>query len=292
MTPFQVYQDINFIIKPWTCEFCSCSNTEHPYYCKSCRNLNDIYSVLPEADDIKNVNKINKVHKAFGKTEKIVLPVLDCYTPSQFMSNIENLYLYYKQGKISGAFIVSTNIEYPIFKLVYEEIKNKFPDFWLGVNLIGENIFKILEFIKEFHPDGMWIDNSYLNNKNDMGICDLILNQIKKYNWTGLYFGGFMFKYSNSCNTYDSSLLKLTHQYMDVLTTSGDATGIEIKQEKLDFISDNVKENICIAVASGITPNNIKNIKSKCNIFIMRTSIINYLGNIDLEKLDQLISNL
>lgn len=289
MTSYEVYHNMTFTIKPWNCEYCSYLNTTHPNYCQVCENYNDIYSVLPEADDIKIINKINKVTNVFGKTNNILLPVLACYTKNQFMDNIKNLYTYFKEGKISGIFILTTNIYYSDFISVYQEAKSKFPDFWIGVNLIGENIFKVLEFIKEYQPDGIWVDNSYLISDTNVGICELILNQIKKYNWKGLYFGGVMFKYTNSCNTFNPNILKLAHQYIDVLTTSGDATGIEIKQEKLDLISDNVKDNICIAVASGINPTNIKNISKKSNILIVRTSIVDSDNNIDLEKLNELI---
>ena len=102
--------NITITIKPWVCNYCTIINTSHPYFCNVCNNQNDIYSVLPEAEDYKQLNKIDRVKNVFGKTTKILLPVLSCYTENQFLDNIDKLYTYFKQKKISGIFLLSTNI--------------------------------------------------------------------------------------------------------------------------------------------------------------------------------------
>lgn len=291
MEQYIAYKDITFTINPWVCDYCSSIINIHPYYCKQCDNPNNIYSVLPEGNEYKNTNKLKRVEKVFGKKDKIILPVLACYSIEQFIENIKIMNDYYETEKISGIFILSTNIELSDFEIVYKQSKQLYPKLWIGVNLIGENIFKSLEFIKKYNPDGMWTDNSYLYNEKNIGICELILNQFQKYNWKGLYFGGVMFKYSKHCNNFNPEVIKLTNKYMDILTTSGDATGIEISEKKLDFINLNA-ENICIAIASGINENNIKKISEKANIFIVRSSIVDSNNNIELSKLDNLIINL
>lgn len=291
MNIYKIDNNISFTIKPWKCKFCESLIVNHPYYCNICYENNDLYSVLPEADILKKINKINKVKNVFNKIDKIILPVLACSNKEQFMKNIKNMYLCYKQNKIDGIFLISTNIDIKDFKNIYKEAKSLYNDFWIGVNIIGESIFKVLDFIKNYNPDGIWVDNSYLNNENNLGICELILNQINKYNWKGLYFGGVMFKYTNNCNVYNSKILQLSNQYIDVLTTSGDATGIEIKDEKLNFISNNIKD-ISLALASGVNKFNIKNLSSKVNIFIVRTSIIDENNDINNDKLDELFYSL
>ena len=76
---------------------------------------------------------------------------------------------------------------------------------------------------------------------------------------------------------------------MDVLTTSGIRTGIPIEKEKLEFIYKNKHKKLPIAIASGITPENIPNIIKHCNIFIVRSSIIDTNNNISMSKLFKLI---
>jgi hypothetical protein len=241
--------------------------------------------------NINFINRIDKVKKAFGKIDKNILPVLTCYSYDQFMVNIDNLYKYFKQNKIAGIFILNTCIKNSIFKKVYRDAKDKYPDFWIGVNILGVPLSDLLEFIENYNPDGVWVDDSYLHDINDLEICEVISNHFEKINWNGLYFGGVMFKYSQYCNEYNPDILKVAYKYMDVLTTSGDGTGIEIKEKKLDFISEN-SENICISVASGINSKNIKKISEKSHMFIVRTSIVDSDNNIDNQKLDELISSL
>ena len=168
--------NITITIKPWVCNYCTIINTSHPYFCNVCNNQNDIYSVLPEAEDYKQLNKIDRVKNVFGKTTKILLPVLSCYTENQFLDNIDKLYTYFKQKKISGIFLLSTNINIQNFEIMYENAKKIYPDFWMGINLIGFNIFNVFDFIKKYNPDGLWVDNSYLCNINNLGLCELIIN--------------------------------------------------------------------------------------------------------------------
>ena len=78
---------------------------------------------------------------------------------------------------------------------------------------------------------------------------------------------------------------------MDILTTTGDGTGIEITNDKLEFIHNNTND-VCIAIASGIHNNNINKISEKANVFIVRTSIVDNTNNIDLDKLNDLIYSL
>ncbi len=152
-------------------------------------------------------------------------------------------------------------------------------------------MINVLQFIKNNNPDGIWIDNSYINKNCNFDIPNLILDQFDKLKWKGLYFGGVMFKYQNNDNT-DIETLKEVHKYIDILTTSGNGTGISIDTDKLNYIYDNTKEHILTAVASGINSNNIKFIKDKCDIFIVRTSLVNDNNDIILEKLDDLINAL
>ena len=265
-------------------------NTNHPYYCKCCDNSDNVYSIINSGDYRKSLNKINKVNETFGKINNILLPVLSCYNVEQFKKNIINLYPLILDNSVSGVFLLSTNTTIDVIADVYNWTKSTYPNIWIGINLIGENIFKVFKFIKNVNPDGIWIDNSYMNNISNMGIPELIQDQFEQLNWNGLYFGGIMFKYQSNCNNYDEQILLNTHKYMDVLITSGNGTGIEIEESKLNYIYNNVKNNITIAVASGITEKNIKKIQNKSNIYVVRSSIVNENNDIDIEKLKELIN--
>jgi hypothetical protein len=285
---YDIYPGITISVKKWICKQCFAENISHPYCCCICKNIDDDYSITSLAEHRKNINKKEKVYNIFKKN-KILLPVLSCSNFSQFKNNIQLLDKFYLLGKIQGIWITSANCEISIVESVLEWIKNNNYKIWIGVNLIGENIFKVLNFIKNNKPDGIWIDNSYFNDETSITIPEIILDQFERFGWNGLYFGGVMFKYQTQTRpTITAELLKKTNQYIDVLTTSGIATGIPIDLEKLDYINKAIDNNICIALASGISCENISTFYDKCDIFIIRTSIIDSDNNIIESKLNSM----
>ncbi len=287
----KIDDDIVVDVKPWQCEKCTFIEESHPNCCGICRHYSDNYNIINQAEYLKNTNKIDKVLNVFGRKNKILLPVLSCHNENQFKNNINNLISYYNDKKIGGLWLMTTNTEIKVIIEVIKWVRENYKNLWIGVNLIGENIINVLQFIKNNNPDGIWVDNSYIKKNCNFDIPNLILDQFDKLKWKGLYFGGVMFKYQNNDNT-DIETLKEVHKYMDVLTTSGNGTGISIDIDKLNYIHDNSKDHILTAVASGINSNNIKFIKDKCDIFIVRTSLVNDNNDIILEKLDDLINAL
>ena len=289
-TTKEIYPGLSIDIKKWACKTCTFENMKHYNICEMCHNESDTYNFVNTGEYRQNINKIEKVTKVFGKTNKIILPVLSCYTEEQFMQNINNLYPFYKENQISGVWIMTSNSTIKSVHNVIKWIKNEYPNFWVGANLIGENIFDVFKFLKETKPDGIWIDNSYLNNSEDYSIPNMILDQFERINWHGLYFGGVMFKYQSNNNDMNKEIIKNAHRYVDVLTTSGVATGVAIEPSKIISIHEIVKNDVLIAVASGITAYNLNTISNECSIYIIRTSIVDQNNNIDLIKLKKIIN--
>ena len=56
--------------------------------------------------------------------------------------------------------------------------KEKYPDFWIGINLIGHHIPKVLNFLSDVIPDGVWFDNSNVTDKDNQNvpIISVLLN--------------------------------------------------------------------------------------------------------------------
>jgi hypothetical protein len=194
-----------------------------------------VYSILPEADHRKHIDKWDKLKQVFGRDGPILLPVLSSHSTTDVLHNLETLFPYYQRGQVSGVFILSNNIDY--LASTYSAAKAAYPSIWMGINLLGDgSMFKLFELIERVRPDGVWTDKSYLYNQAPLGIPELVLNQFERLNWQGLYFGGVMFKYQrDSDELLDPALLNIAHQYMDVLTTTGPATGEEISEEKLSY---------------------------------------------------------
>jgi len=287
----EIYPKIKLTIKPWICPSCSFVNNNHLYYCEICSHQLDYYSINNSNINYYSIDKKRRVYRAFGSTKGIILPVLSCYSESQFKKNIIKLYDYFVTKKINGIWILPTDSDIKTVTNVFLWTKKIYPDFWIGINLIGMHIPKVLNYLSDIKPDGIWIDNSHLTDQEKQNIPEIILDQFKKLKFKGLYFGGVLFKYT-SVNGDPLKIIKKTNKYMDVLTTSGEKTGVEIEQDKIKFIHKNTHKNILIANASGITPENVHKIKKLCSIFIVRTSIVDKKNNIDLKKLNKLIKSI
>lgn len=280
-------------ILPWTCTRCSFLVTQHYDYCTLCDTRSSIIHIVNKGIPYKKLDKNKRVEKTFGQKTNIILPVLDYDNEVDFKNNITKLYPYFQQKKIHGIWILSSSSSIETIQNIFKWSKKNYPDFWIGINLVGENIFENIHFLIDYNPDGIWVDQSYITDNEIQNIPNILIDQFTRLNWNGLYFGGILFKYQPQIGNSEK-ICKNALPYMDVLCTSGDATGVPIKLEKLNMIERLANKKIKIAVASGITAENVKNIKNKTDIFILKTSIvdINNNNNINLNKLDLFINSL
>jgi hypothetical protein len=290
MSKFNIINDIWIDIPDWKCCECSSINNKHYYYCNVCKTENDKFNIINCNNEYKIENKKEKVMKVFNNS-KIITITLSCYNFEHFQKNIINIYPLFEKKIIGGIWITSSNNNYDVICDTIILVKEMYPTFWVGINLVGENIITVLKFINKYKPDGIWNDNSYITDKDYQNIPELIIDQFKKYNWNGLYFGGTLFKYI----TYEGDINKIlenSYKYMDVVTTSGDGTGIEINNEKLINVYNLVAKNSLIAVASGISSTNIKKISKYCNIFLVGTSVTDQDYNVIVDKVIELYNEL
>ena len=108
--------------------------------------------------------------------------------------------------------------------------------------------------------------------------------------WKGLYFGGTAFKKQRIIpqEKYEDAA-KYATQFMDVVTTSGIATGIEADISKIKTFRSSIGDSV-LAIASGITVDNAK-MYSIADCFMVATGI-NYENDfyeIDHKKLSKLL---
>ena len=120
-----------------------------------------------------------KINNTFGSIDKIILPVLSYNNSKQFKTNINNLYDYFLKKKINGVWILSS---IDITAEIILWAKKKYPDLWIGINLLGYEISVIINFLEKYNPDGLWTDNSYITDKKNQVIPTFIKNEFKRVN--------------------------------------------------------------------------------------------------------------
>jgi hypothetical protein len=200
-----------------------------------------------------------------------------------FDNNIDGVFLIPAEGGMSLDIIISC----------YQAVRNKYADKFIGINFMApiDHIIKIMPHT----IDGLWTDHG-IGVKSDIEKIIKLRSFLDTIKWEGLLFAGFFFKGNNSkipSNELLSESARTLVKYADVLTTSGECTGVSIDIKTLSIISNasydvqNDRKNdskISICVASGVTYDNILSMTKYSNYFMVGTGIEEDAGDPDIIK--------
>lgn len=126
---------------------------------------------------------------------------------------------------------------------------------WVGLNMLDVPI-RDAPLLLAHAVDGYWSDISGVDD--DMLLASEVKNAFIDNHYHGLYFGGVAFKHQKQ-PLNASAAARVASDYMDVVTTSGPATGMPPDVTKVEEMARSVHSaGGKIAIASGITPSNVK----------------------------------
>lgn len=233
--------------------------------------------------------------KAFGATGPVILPVIHVLDSEQAEHNIKAAIA----GGCPGVFLINHDFEKEKLVPIIKEMRQAFPDIWLGVNFLavtGKFAFPILGELQAegCMVDGYWADDARMDERraeDDQPEADEIAAIRDSSGWTGLYIGGTAFKKQRDVDPaqYGKSA-RIATNYMDVVVTSGVATGHAADVGKIDTFREHCG-NTALGLASGITPENAAQYADAVDLFMVATGI-NHDGdfyNIDPERLKRLM---
>lgn len=237
-----------------------------------------------------------ELHSFFKTSSTVILPVIHVLDNEQVTRNIHIA----QNNKVSGVFLINHDLSINSFLPIIRHVRSVYPDLWFGVNFLavtGKEAFPILgELGKDgIYIDAYWADNACIDENFNLEYQPQA-EEIKKARtlsgWRGLYFGGAAFKKQRevSSDKYEKSA-KIASRWMDVVTTSGVATGEAAEKSKITEMRKGCGE-YPLALASGVTPENAKTYLNDVDCFLVATGI-NFTGdfyNIDPEKLQRLIT--
>lgn len=207
-------------------------------------------------------------YETFNKSQ-VVLPVIHVESKKQAFWNAETA----KKAGADGVFLISMRgMDSKGLLEIQREVKKIFSTWWVGVNLLGEPSVKVFDKLDD-KTSGLWVDNAQINEWSKKQFeADSIKFAREKSGWKGLYFGGVAFKYQRHVDNL-ALAAQIATQYMDVITTSGERTGLAPDYEKIATIKASVG-NFPIAIASGISPENIEKYKNVANCYLVATSLL------------------
>ena len=234
----------------------------------------------------------SEFHRFFGSDAPVILPVIHVLTHDQVASNIDKLIA----AGIRGCFLINHDFDVATFLPIIRTIREQYPDFWIGVNFLainGGDAFPVLAELANAGCliDAYWADDARIDERKNHQTEAERISQIRQAgDWAGLYFGGTAFKKQRPVHADDyPTAAHIAGGYMDVVTTSGVATGNAAEISKIATFRNALPETP-IALASGVTPENAANY-AKIDCFMVATgiNITDDFYTIDPAKLDLLM---
>ncbi len=233
-------------------------------------------------------SQFKKEFKCIGPA---VFPVIHVVDEKQVISNVT---VATEEGA-QGVFLINHDFDVETFLPIIEAVRVQYPSLWLGVNFLavtGKVAFPILATLqkKGCIVDAYWADDARIDEnaasaeQKEAIEIDTIRRQC---GWKGMYFGGTAFKKQRVVEPEMYALAaKEAVNNMDVVTTSGIATGEETDLNKVNVFRKAI-DSAPLAIASGLTPENIHRYAADIDAALVATGI-NYPGdfyNIDPMRL-------
>ena len=192
-----------------------------------------------------------------------------------------------------GVFLINHENEAGVRELFFNDLLDihatlaeQFPNLWIGVNcldLAAADLFQHLDST----VSGLWVDDAEIDERrSEQTAAEQILKAKADSNWQGEYFGGVAFKYQRQVQA-PADAARIATNYMDVVTTSGSGTGTAAPVEKVKQMKLGVG-NRPLAIASGITAENVDQFLPWVDVFIVATGISHSFYELDAKKVRQL----
>lgn len=186
---------------------------------------------------------------------KRIIPVIHLVNTKQLLRNIDTCL----NNNIKHVFIINHLTDYNDVINNASLIKETFPKLWVGVNILDMQPSVSLKIDLPF--DGIWIDKT------------LTLTDVENKIFKGDIFSGLNFKYQKQFSGKDlEDQIQIIKQTSTIACTSGAGTGKEASIEKIK----NIKEllgDFPLALASGVSSNNIENYLPYVDNFLVASSI-------------------
>jgi len=197
----------------------------------------------------------------------VVLPVVHVASLEQALRNTQIA----RDARADGVFLINHSMSDEALLDVHDAVADAHPDWWVGVNCLGMWPDQVFRAVGP-KVDGVWVDNAGIDEGQEEQLLAESLLAIRDSHAPGcLYFGGVAFKYQRHVDDLEAAA-RIAAPYMDVVTSSGPGTGHAAEVEKIRRMREALGETP-LAIASGITPENIEEYLSIADCFLVATGI-------------------
>ncbi len=236
----------------------------------------------------------SEFHKLFKSPGPVVLPVIHVLDETQTARNVE---LSVTSGA-AGVFLINHDFGVEQFLPIIRHVRARFPSVWLGVNFLavtGLDAFPVLGTLAREGcvVDAYWADDARIDEAVEAKEqVEAIAIASARSGWDGMYFGGTAFKKQREVAPDDYFMAATQARgFMDVVTTSGVATGHAADRGKIETFR-RACHDTPLAIASGITPENALDYAPDVDAFLVATGVSapGEFHELDAAKLEQLLA--
>ena len=233
----------------------------------------------------------DEFHKLFKSPGPVVLPVIHVLDTPRTLRNVREVV----GAGAAGCFLINHDFEPAQFLPIIRDVRAAYPSLWMGINFLavnGRDAFPMLgDLTREgCTVDAYWADDARIDEHGHNSEAKEIARIYEDSGWRGLYFGGTCFKKQREvAPEHYADAAREACGFMDVVTTSGVATGHEADLGKVETFRRAIGDT-ALALASGVTPENAHTY-GDVDCFMVATGI-NETGNfydIDPARLNALM---
>ena len=230
-----------------------------------------------------------RFRRVFGPG-KVVLPVIHVEGLQQALRNV----VVAVGAGAPGVFLIAHELDWTQLFAIYRRVRRDFPDLWVGLNLllkakVSLRIMNTIQGTGLGQPAGLWVDNARISELDPHRQPAAEGADAERGSWAGLYFGGVAFKYQREVLLLEAAA-RHAEPYMDVVTTSGPGTGEEATVDKLRRMRSGLTQNGILAVASGVTIDNVEGILPYVDCMLVATGISKTFSDLDPSMTKDLIA--
>ena len=214
-------------------------------------------------------------HRLFKCPGPVVTPVIHVQDLRQTLGNIGHAV---RLGA-PGLFLINHDFPVEHFLPILRAARAECPDLWLGVNFLaqpGNVAFPVLGQLAQEGCviDAYWADDARMDERQATQTEAESIAAIRAASgWKGLYFGGVCFKKQRPVDpTLNEHSARIARPFMDVVTTSGLATGHATDLSKIEDFRRGLGA-APLAIASGVTPENAADYAADVDCFLVATGI-------------------
>lgn len=218
--------------------------------------------------------------------QKILLPVIHVRDAKQAARNVGVA----RDEGAQGAFLIGHGMPHAELRKVYRSVRRQYRHFWMGLNFLDLPPTEAFGQVPR-DCDGIWLDNARIQGSGPEDAARHLGQLHQRHAAHALYFGGVAFKHQRPVDDL-ARATKTAADVMDVVTTSGAATGQPAEADKVARMRRSLGADGVLALASGVTPQNVETYRDAVDIFLVATGISTDFHTLDPARVRALADRL